>query len=218
MSRCLQPLFSAPVLWPGAATDPLTKPGLSARRPEPPASCPRRGPGRALPDTRQSGFRLTLGGRWWGPGPRIGGRGGLGRMGELATRPARGGAPARRPPLGPVRGAGGQESPPWRWVDTRQSSRSTRPCAQIGMEASRDRPAMASTLSSAGLPHCPRQAGSWHHLVTAWMGDPPLKPLAAPQGSPPTPWSWQPRQPLAPGAGALDTVWGPGAHTSLQDN
>lgn len=183
------------------------------RRAEPPASCPQSGPGLALPDKRQRGFRFTLGGWGRGPRPRIGGRGGLSRTGELATCPAGGGAPARRPPLGPVRGAGGQESPPWRWVDTRQSPRS----AQAGTEASGDRPAVASTLGSAGLPHCPRQAGAWQHLLTAWLGGPSPKPLAAPQESPPTPWGWRPRQPLSPGAGALGTVWGPGSHSSLQD-
>ena len=52
------------------------------RRPEAPASCPRSGPGLALPDKQQRGFRLTLGGWWRGPRPRIGGRGGPSRTGS----------------------------------------------------------------------------------------------------------------------------------------
>lgn len=52
-----------------------------------------------------SGSRWVAGGG--GPRPRIGGRGGLSRTGELATHPARGRAAACRPPLGPVTGAGG---------------------------------------------------------------------------------------------------------------
>ena len=224
MSHCLQPFFSASVLWlgawdgyPWATRTHSPNQVCPPRRPEPcilPTKWPWARPARQTAAWVQAHTGRLVAGtkvpdRW---------QSGAEQGRELATCPAGGGAPARRPPLGPVRGAGGQESPPWRWVDTPQSSRSTRPCVRTGMEASGDRPAVASTLGSAGLPHCPRQAGSWHHLVTAWMGGPPLKPLAAPQGPPPTPWSWQPRQPLSPGVGALDTVWGPGSHTSLQDN
>ena len=52
-----------------------------------------------------SGSRWVAGCR--GPRPQIGGRGGLSRTGEPATRPARGGAAACRPPLGPITGTGG---------------------------------------------------------------------------------------------------------------
>ena len=83
----------------------------------------------SLPDKWQCGFRLTLGGWWQGTQAPD-------RLQRRAEQDGGGWphvlleeGPQHADHLSaPSQALGVQENPPWCWVDTRQASRSTRPC------------------------------------------------------------------------------------------
>ena len=107
------------------------------------------------------GLPLTSAAPQASPGRAHGSPGGL---------PAGGAAAAHRPPLVPIAGAWGQESPPSGRVARRRAPGSSS-AQQTGTETPRNRPGTARAPGGTGLLHGPPHARPWHHLAAAWMED-----------------------------------------------